>query len=69
AGGIEVAIGVKSLSEKCIPPTVGLISPEEGAKGMVSSQPQKIEGDYLLTTNSGFGGVNSAVILKRGQVS
>ena len=69
AGGIEVAIGIKSLSEKCIPPTVGLISPEEGARGLVSSQPQKTKGDYLLTTNSGFGGVNAAVILKRGQVS
>ncbi len=66
AGGIEVAIGVKSLAEKCIPPTVGLISPDEGAKGMVSSQFQKLEGNYLLTTNSGFGGVNAAVILKRG---
>ncbi len=66
AGGIEVALGTKSLAEKCVPPTVGFISPEEGAKGMVSSRFQELEGDYLLTTNSGFGGVNAAVILKRG---
>jgi len=24
-------------------------------------------GDYLLTTNSGFGGTNAAIILKRGK--
>ena len=69
AGGIEVALGVKSLSEKCIPPTVGLISPVEGARGMVSSRFQELKGNYLLTTNSGFGGVNAAVILKRGSAS
>lgn len=69
AGGIEVAIGVKSLREGFIPPTAGLISPEEGAEGMVSSLSREFDGDYLLTTNSGFGGVNSAVILKRGVTS
>jgi 3-oxoacyl-[acyl-carrier-protein] synthase II len=66
AGGIEVALGVRSLSEGLIPPTVGLTSPEEAAEGMVSSHLQEFGGDYLLTTNSGFGGVNSALILKRG---
>ena len=66
AGGIEVALGVKSLSDGVIPPTVGLVSPEKEAKGMVSSHPQEFDGDYILTTNSGFGGVNAALILKRG---
>jgi 3-oxoacyl-(acyl-carrier-protein) synthase len=30
----------------------------------VSPLPQPIEGRYLLSTNSGFGGINAALILK-----
>ncbi len=63
AGGIEIILGLKTLSTRIVPPTVGFSNPEVGAKGQVSSEPQHISGDYLLTTNSGFGGVNAAVIL------
>jgi 3-oxoacyl-(acyl-carrier-protein) synthase len=31
----------------------------------VSPSPQQIGGIYLLSTNSGFGGINAALILKR----
>lgn len=63
AGGLEVALGLLSLSTKIIPPTVGLINPMEEAKGRVSSEPKSICGDYLLTTNSGFGGINAALVI------
>ncbi|MBC8456885.1 MAG: beta-ketoacyl-[acyl-carrier-protein] synthase family protein [Deltaproteobacteria bacterium] len=63
AGGIEVILGCKTLSTRIVPPTVGFSNPEDGANGQVSSEPQHISGDYLLTTNSGFGGVNAALIL------
>lgn len=66
AGGIEIALGTKALAEHTIPPTVGFLHPEQGAEGFVSAGPVSITGDYLLTTNSGFGGVNTAIILKRG---
>jgi 3-oxoacyl-[acyl-carrier-protein] synthase II len=46
-----------------IPPTVGFSKPEKGAEGQVSPGPQDVLGDYLLTTNSGFGGVNAALVL------
>jgi 3-oxoacyl-[acyl-carrier-protein] synthase II len=65
AGGIEVALGNKALLEQTVPPTVGFSNPEAGAKGLVSSQPASITGDYLLVTNSGFGGINAAIIIKR----
>jgi len=65
AGGIEVALGLKALSEGVIPPTVGFSDPEDGTQGFLSSKPVKITGDYLLTTNSGFGGINAAVILAK----
>lgn len=65
AGGIEVALGLKALSAGVIPPTVGFSDPEDGAKGLLSSEPEEIPGDYLLTTNSGFGGINAAIILAK----
>ncbi len=63
AGGIEIILGLKTLSTGIVPPTVGFSNPEKGAEGQVSLGPQTVSGDYLLTTNSGFGGVNAALIL------
>ncbi|MFH1858473.1 MAG: beta-ketoacyl-[acyl-carrier-protein] synthase family protein [Candidatus Omnitrophota bacterium] len=65
AGGIEVALGLKTLCDRMAPPTVGLINPMDEARGRVSPEPVSLAGDYLLTTNSGFGGVNAALILGR----
>ena len=65
AGGIEVIQGLKALAAGMIPPTVGYSNPEKGAEGQVSPGPQTVSGDYLLTTNSGFGGVNAALVLGR----
>jgi 3-oxoacyl-[acyl-carrier-protein] synthase II len=65
AGGIEVALGLLSLRHRTLPPTAGFLEPEEGAEGRVSPEAQPIRGDWLLTTNSGFGGVNAALVLKR----
>ena len=67
AGGIEVALSLQTLSNQVVPPTVGFDTPEKGAQGSVSSKPANISGDCLLTTNSGFGGINAAIILKKGQ--
>lgn len=65
AGGIEIALGLKSLATGQLPPTVGLREVEKAGEGMVSSAAQAICGRYLLSTNSGFGGVNAAVILRQ----
>lgn len=64
AGGIEVALGLKALSDQIAPPTVGLSTPMTAAEGMVSRHSIKFSGNRLLTTNSGFGGVNAALILE-----
>jgi len=68
AGGIEVAVGLKTLNEQTVPPTVGFSNPEMGAENKVSFQPQTFSGDCLLTTNSGFGGINAALILEKGSL-
>ena len=63
AGGIEVAVGMKALSCQVAPPTVGLRTPMDEAMGWVSTGSASFSGDYLLTTNSGFGGINAALVL------
>ncbi|MFC1856861.1 beta-ketoacyl-[acyl-carrier-protein] synthase family protein, partial [Thermodesulfobacteriota bacterium] len=68
AGGIEIALGLQALTAQIVPPTIGLKNPMDEAMGLVSPEQVSIAGDYLLTTNSGFGGVNAALILQRERV-
>ncbi len=67
AGGIEVMMGLKGLSEGIVPPTVGFQKGESNAVGRVSSRVETLPGKYLLSTNSGFGGINAALILAKGR--
>jgi 3-oxoacyl-[acyl-carrier-protein] synthase II len=64
AGGVEIAIGCRSLQQQVIPATVGCLDAEMAGQGQLSSIPQMISGDYLLSSNSGFGGINATVILQ-----
>jgi 3-oxoacyl-[acyl-carrier-protein] synthase II len=64
-GAIEAIIGLCSLKNQSIPPTVGLQTPEPSTQGKVSSDVQSFLGNYLLSTNSGFGGINASIILQR----
>ena len=66
-GGIEVIVGLKALKEQVVPPTIGLVNPEKDAIGKVSPEPVPISGDFLLTMNSGFGGINGALLLGKGE--
>lgn len=65
AGGIEAVLALKSLETGLIPPTCGLKNPEQLAAGQLSNAAQSFDGDMLLSTNSGFGGVNAALLLQR----
>jgi 3-oxoacyl-(acyl-carrier-protein) synthase len=64
AGAIDAAICAHALAHKLIPPTVGVQSPESKAVGRVSNRAQAFEGRNILTSNSGFGGVNAALLLQ-----
>jgi 3-oxoacyl-[acyl-carrier-protein] synthase II len=66
AGGIEVAVGLRMLQQGLAPPTVGFAEPEPGAEDWVSADPRTVSGNYLLSTNSGFGGINAALVLEKG---
>lgn len=65
AGGIETALSLKVLATNTAPPTVGFVNPEDGAQGQVSAEKQTVTGDFLLNTNSGFGGINAAIVVGR----
>ena len=67
AGAIEIAVSLSMLSSQLLPPTTGLNQPEPVAETLVSAEAQSMQGEYVLTTNSGFGGINAAVILKKGR--
>ncbi|MBN1627073.1 MAG: beta-ketoacyl-[acyl-carrier-protein] synthase family protein, partial [Deltaproteobacteria bacterium] len=69
AGGIEAALCLRSMDTGIIPPTTGFMNPDEGAEGRVCNRPVINECNYMLSTNSGFGGVNAAIILGKEIVS
>lgn len=64
AGAMEAAVVIKALSEQQAPSTAGLLQPEERAQGRVSGGVQEFSGRCALTTNSGFGGVNAALLFE-----
>jgi 3-oxoacyl-(acyl-carrier-protein) synthase len=67
-GALEAIVGLCSLEHQCLPPTVGLRTPEPAGQGRVSPQAQAISGDCLLTMNSGFGGINACLVLQGGRL-
>ncbi len=65
AGGIEIALCTKLLQEEMMPGTIGFLDPDKGAEKIICPEARPLKGDCILTTNSGFGGTNAAVILKK----
>ena len=64
AGVIEAAIAAKSLETNLIPPTVGLNEPEKTAMNCTGKTAVPLTHPAVLSCNSGFGGINAAVLLK-----
>lgn len=65
AGGIEALICSRALSVGYVPPTAGFEFPEPEANGRVLGEEQTFDKKKIMTTNSGFGGVNVALILDK----
>lgn len=64
AGLVEAAVCIKALQEMTIPPTVNLSEADEEARGWVSHRQIICPSNTALSVNAGFGGVNSALVLK-----
>jgi 3-oxoacyl-(acyl-carrier-protein) synthase len=65
AGVIEAALAVKSLAAGVIPPTVGLLEPEADSGLLAGREPLALRYPTVLSCNSGFGGINAAVLLAK----
>jgi 3-oxoacyl-(acyl-carrier-protein) synthase len=64
AGLMQILVAARALSLGVVPPTVGLCAADPAAAGWVHTMPIELTtGRAALSTNSGFGGVNTAVIL------
>jgi 3-oxoacyl-[acyl-carrier-protein] synthase II len=67
AGLVQILAAGRALALGVIPPTVGLETPDACAAGWAHAEPVPVAGaQRALSTNSGFGGVNTAIILGRG---
>jgi 3-oxoacyl-(acyl-carrier-protein) synthase len=67
AGLVQILVAGRALKQGVIPPTVGLGAPDDCAVGWAHAEPVAIgDARRALSTNSGFGGVNTAIILGRG---
>jgi 3-oxoacyl-[acyl-carrier-protein] synthase II len=65
AGLIEMMMALRSLNEGVIPPSAHLDHLDPEAEGWVARHAvQGVSSRVALSTNSGFGGVNAALVLK-----
>lgn len=65
AGLIEMIMALRSMSEGVVPATAGLGEPDPVAAGWVSRRPVNgLRSSCVMSTNSGFGGVNAALVLR-----
>lgn len=65
AGLVDLIVTIQTLAEKMVPPTVNLRDIDDEARGWVSSQPVPCDANIALSSNSGFGGINCALVFKR----
>jgi 3-oxoacyl-[acyl-carrier-protein] synthase II len=65
AGGIECCVSLQALSAGQVPPTVGCRQPEATGAAWVCRETRPLALPRILNTNSGFGGINAAVLLSR----
>lgn len=64
AGLVETLIALRALRDGVAPPTVNLVEADDDAAGWVAEQPRPVTARAALVTNAGFGGINSALVLR-----
>jgi 3-oxoacyl-[acyl-carrier-protein] synthase II len=67
AGAIEAIVTIQSIRESCVPPTINLEDPDDAAEGL-NLTPNTAQAHDIRTAMSnsfGFGGQNTALILRR----
>jgi len=68
AGLIEVIVSAQVATTGLVPPTVGFARGEaDFALDVVHGSPRQLSPGLVLTTNSGFGGMNTALVIAPGE--
>ena len=67
AGLIQLAAAVKMFEERVIPPQTSLETPEDGGETMLSKVIRPLKKQCILSMNSGFGGMNTVLLLEGGE--
>ena len=67
AGAIEAIVTIMTIRTGCIPPTLNLVDPDENAEGLdiVAGAARSQRVDVALSNAFGFGGQNSALVIRR----
>ncbi|MBN2591443.1 MAG: hypothetical protein JXA96_16375 [Sedimentisphaerales bacterium] len=65
AGLLETALTLQFLKMKTIPPSSRINKIDDDAKGWIVTNKKSHDCQVALTTNSGFGGVNAALVISR----
>jgi len=67
AGAIEAIITIQTIRESCVPPTINLVDPDPAGEGLdlVALTARQQDVPIALSNSFGFGGQNTALILRR----
>jgi 3-oxoacyl-(acyl-carrier-protein) synthase len=65
AGIIEAMLSVMSLRDSALPPTFGLSNPAASSCALSGTEILKLRYPSIVSCNSGFGGINAALLLTR----
>jgi 3-oxoacyl-[acyl-carrier-protein] synthase II len=65
AGLVDVIVAIKALLEERVPPTVNLREVDDEAAGWAFPEARRCDSAVTVSTNSGFGGINCALLLRR----
>lgn len=67
AGAIEAVLSVEMMNNKWFCPNLNLKNPDErcGKLDYIMNEPRIIDTEYIITNNFAFGGINTAIVLKR----
>jgi 3-oxoacyl-[acyl-carrier-protein] synthase II len=64
AGLLDLIVAIETLREEVVPPTVNLVEVDDEAAGWASPHARACDATVTVSTNSGFGGINCAVVLR-----
>jgi 3-oxoacyl-[acyl-carrier-protein] synthase II len=67
AGAIEAIVTIQTIRESCVPPTINLVDPDPAGEGLdiVANEARRQDVPIALSNSFGFGGQNTALILRR----